>query len=769
MVTKILLNKKFLLIGALIGVGCAAIVLASSPFDITFPVPELNNCANKTECKAYCDIGGATAVQKNLPKAEINKSQGNWNFRVRVFDNGARYQLVIQNNNGIGPFIINQGDGSVYTAGNPPTCRGFQVFSTDQGRKAEHLPFSGTLTDCQTGEKISFQFPEPAGGLSQSEKESRRTQCDAFAAKHNLGNAKERAGRLEAVERDGGPGGCARNSEDPNAACTIFCSQQQNMKTCVSWAKQKKQEGIAVMPDQELEEAEKVIAALDSGVELPDFCAQDMRSCKDKCVNPDSEEQALKCLRFGKAAGLGPEEDISEDDMLKMFRIMKQKGLSFKDMEKCEEEASSVCLEIGIEAGFIPPAEAEMAKAFFAAGGPQKLGCRGKDCRDFCEKEENRQKCGEVMAPIFETNPNLLPPEARAQMEEGIGRMREALAQAPPEVIECIKGRVDSDFIDQILAGGPPPFGKMMRLGSRIGDEMRICFEAGFGGFPGGPGGPGGGGIPLEIINCLGFDPQELEGPPPADLQAKIQTCIQEEFGGEGGFPGPGGFPGAPGGFPGGPGGFPGGGPFDNPQVKGCLAARGIGEDAFRRPPTPELQQTIGECVREALGEPGEGPPEGFPEGGFPPGGQEQFEQQFDEEFQRQYQEEFNRQLEGQLPPGITPEQFQQFQEQGGFPEGFPGEFPEGFSPDQFQGGFPEGGFPPEFQPPEGGYPSPDQYQEQQYQEQYQQQSQDEYRRQCESAGGIWTGDHCETPSGPQSRYNPPSLLGFFAEILGLR
>ncbi|TSC69242.1 MAG: hypothetical protein G01um101466_141, partial [Parcubacteria group bacterium Gr01-1014_66] len=28
---------------------------ASSPFDITFPIPELANCAEKDACRLYCD------------------------------------------------------------------------------------------------------------------------------------------------------------------------------------------------------------------------------------------------------------------------------------------------------------------------------------------------------------------------------------------------------------------------------------------------------------------------------------------------------------------------------------------------------------------------------------------------------------------------------------------------------------------------------------------------------------------------------------------
>ena len=59
MFTRTLLNKSFFisLIIVAIGVFTAAwiTVQANSKDDIVFPVAELNNCANKTECGDYCD------------------------------------------------------------------------------------------------------------------------------------------------------------------------------------------------------------------------------------------------------------------------------------------------------------------------------------------------------------------------------------------------------------------------------------------------------------------------------------------------------------------------------------------------------------------------------------------------------------------------------------------------------------------------------------------------------------------------------------------
>lgn len=639
MVTKILLNKKTLFIFSLLSVGIAAAVFANSPYDITFPIPELGNCANKSACKAYCDISGSADVQQKLPKTELNQKQGDWNFRLRVFGAGSRYQLVIQNNNGIGPFSINQGDGTLYTAGNPPSCKGFQVYSTDQGRLPEQLPFNGMVTDCKTGEKTSFQIPAAVGGLNSSEKLERQNQCDAFAVKHNLGNAQERTQKLAAVEADGGPGGCAR-SENPYDTCNIYCSLVDHMEECVNYAKTH----AGVMSEEELRDADKVTAALRSGAKLPDFCANDMRSCKDKCMTPASAEVARQCFTFAKAAGLAP-QDVSVDDMEKMFGIMSKRGLSFKDMEKCEQEISEVCIDVGIEAGFIKPAEAKMIKA---TGGKGPGGCRGREaCESFCNNEANQETCANFMSEVLEKNPDLnieemIPEKDRARMQEGLGQMRAGLNQAPEAVKTCLE-KTFPGIVNKVEAGNLGT-AEMMKVGPKMGKVIQQCFQEAFssGAFPGAPG----------------------------------------EFPGGGGHEG---FPGTPGGFPGKPGEFPGGqggGPNLGPGVQECFAELGI---AFppKGPLVGDQEAQMRSCVQKRFAPgpdadhgPGESGDRSVHEGSETPEGGGRFPDGFNrheggefqpKDFQRQFPggnlspEELQKQFPGGAP---NPEQLQQFQKQ---------------------------------------------------------------------------------------------------------
>ena len=524
--------------------------------------------------------------------------------------------------------------------------------------------------------------PDKAACFAYCDDPENRTACVNFARKHNLLPPEELA-RAEKFEEIGGigPGGC--NSHE---SCEAFCNDITHIDECVAFGEEN-----GFLTGRELEEAKKVKAALDRGIQLPAGCTN-KESCEATCEQPRDAATARSCFAFAKDAGLLPPE-FDDEKAERMFSLIDRGEVDFKKMRDCEklergeaidEATLDTCMKVAVELGFMKEEEKQFARQMMLEGGPD--GCRGKACKDVCEN--NPEKC----LQYFEEKGIALPAEAQERIKEGLGQMQQALSQAPPEVLECLTGELGADVFESIQNGTISP-AKMAGLGPKMGTIMQGCFAKGFGGFPGGGGGgfPGGEfpGGDEAIEQCmteagLSFPPT---APPTADQQKLIQECITRLTGGEGGFPGgdhegfPEGFPG-PGGFPGAPGEFPGGFPE--------------GEFDY---------------------------PEGFPEGGFP----------------------------SDFDPSQIP---------GGFPTG---EFPEGFVPSEGHEGFPEGVSPEQFQ---------EQFQQQydeQYQQQYQQSQQEEYRRQCEAAGGVWAGDHCETPSGPQSRFNPPSLLGFFAEILGIR
>ena len=356
MSTKTLLSNRPKLLAAVIlaaalFVGAAIIAEANSPFDIEFPVPELGNCAGKTECKAYCD--------------------------------------------------------------NPEN----------------------------------------------------EEACQAFAEKHKLGATREEVGeKFKVIEEDGGPGGCAADSENPRKSCEEYCGKRENMRACVAYAKEH-----SLMDSREIEEAEKVIKALDSGVSLPAACT-DERSCKATCDEPKDVETMRQCFAFAEAAGLLP-PGVDKEKAEKMFKAIEEGRAPFKsprDFEQCEnppsDEVFQKCIDFAIENGMLPPEEAEMVKK---TGGKGPGGCRGKEqCETYCE--EHQDECF-----AFAEEHGLVKEEDRERMKEGMTKFKEALDSAPPEVVECIRSAVGGEVLDQISAGTKPP--------SRdLGEKMHQCFESFF-------------------------------------------------------------------------------------------------------------------------------------------------------------------------------------------------------------------------------------------------------------------------------------------------
>lgn len=548
--------------------------------------------------------------------------------------------------------------------------------------------------------------------------------CVDFAEKHGLMPAEEIARARKFIAAGGrGPGGCT--SKD---SCEAYCNDIGNIDKCLEYAER---EGI--MPPKELEEARKVQTALRQGAQLPGNC-RSKNECEAYC-QPDNAElmagRMEECITFAKAAGFMPPEELAEAE--KALEAVKRgaKPPPCRGREACDEycqrpENMEGCLDFAEAAGFIPPEEAVRARKMVKLGittGPG--GCRGDECKDFCENPENQETCSNFMVEILEKNPDLkleefIPEEDFERMNEGLGQMQDALADAPDEVRTCLNEAFPG-ITDKIESGNFSPI-EMMKIGPKMGPVMQGCFMKSFGGGEEGFGPPGG-----------------FEGGPDA----------------------PGKFPGGPGGFPGGPSGGAGGGMPAG--VGDCFRELGL-QFPPKKPPSADEQQRIGECMRARSGGPEDRPgdeqgsdrrefrpSEGFPgkESEFPngefspedfdgqqfPGGaptQEQIkqiqEQQFNQQFQDTYQQQFQQQYQQQFN-----QQIQQLQDQGQIPAGFDpsqipqGQIPSGFDPNQ------GGGFGP---PPGGSFPPP-------------------------------PGSYYYAPA-PQAQINPPSLLGFFAQILGL-
>ncbi len=489
--------------------------------------------------------------------------------------------------------------------------------------------------------------------------------CVAYAKKNRLMDEEE----IEKAERfvaagGTGPGGCGSEGE-----CKTYCDDITNIAACVEFG-----EKSGLLTGRELEEAKKVKAALDRGAKLPGNC-RNKDACEAYCQPADAGLMASRmeeCIAFAKDAGFMSEEELAEVD--KVLEAVKKgaKPPPCRGKKECdaycgEEKNFEQCIAFAEAAGFINPQQAKMARL---TGGKGPGGCKRDECETFCDDERNQEACANFMTELLEKNPDLniedfIPEQDRARMQEGLGQMQDALAEAPDEVKTCINETFPR-IAEKIASGNFGPK-DMMKIGPRMRPVMEKCFQGAFGGGPGGPG--GGGAFPEEAKQCLVdvfgvSDMSELKKPPTRDQEARLRACVEERMGGPGGEGG-GGF-GPPGREFRGPGGC------SSPEEcqAYCLenpgACQGFGPPGADRPapfgPEGEFPGEPGEFP----GTPGEfpgGPPEGF---GMPPEDADDMMRQFQN--QPPTQEEIKR-LQ------------QQMQQQGGPP-------PEGFSPPLGPGGF---------------------------------------------------------------------------------
>ncbi|KKU68518.1 MAG: hypothetical protein UX89_C0003G0020 [Parcubacteria group bacterium GW2011_GWA2_47_16] len=477
---------------------------------------------------------------------------------------------------------------------------------------------------------------DKAACKSYCDEENNTEACYSFAEKHGLGASKEEVDySLRELEEDGGPGGCAEDEKNPNLACKRYCDDPAHIEECVSYAKEHQ-----LLEGEELEEAEKVAAALKRGVKLPSQC-KNSQSCRATCDNPSSLEIAQSCFNFAAEAGLLPPE-VNREDAEKFFKAFaegKTPFKSFAEMRQCDnppnDEVMDKCINFALEAGLVPAEEVEMIKK---TGGRGPGGCRGREqCEAYCE--ENQEACF-----AFAEEHDLLREEDKERMREGVEQMQEAIEDAPPEVLTCVRSSIPE--FDLILEGKKFP-------SPALGDKMRVCFD--------------------DFFRNSG-----------------------DEFGGEG-FAPSGDFSGMEGEDGGRRGGM-----NIPPEVKQCLADK-FGEEFLNNlgkgRPTPDMESKMGECFRESFSgneaedrdERGDKMPprsEGAyndRSGSFQTesGGsyEEQYQKQFNEEMGRQVQDGVERQYDAEYKRQYE-EQYQKIRE--GFPEAQPFEHPDGTRQEQF-------------------------------------------------------------------------------------
>jgi len=363
------------------------------------------------------------------------------------------------------------------------------------------------------GNTANVQFPVPELGNCRSETDCRSfcdkpensQACLSFAEKNNLMSAEEIAAAKKFLAVGKGPGGCTTKD-----SCENYCNSTDHINECVAFA-----EKTGILPPQDLAEAKKVQAALARGLTPPGNC-KSKQDCDNYCSDPGHMEE---CVTFAEKAGFMPENEIAEAH--KVLAAIKKgakpppcRGKAECDAYCAEPVNFEQCISFAEAAGFMTPDEAVMARK---TGGKGPGDCKSKEqCEVFCEDPANQEICFN-----FAKEHGLISQADLQKMEEGRGQMMRGFTQAPPEVMECLTGALGSETIEKLKTGTAMPSrdigDKMRECFERIGPPG---FEGG--GAPGGFSGPGGCSSPEECMKFCESNPEACQNFKPSSIMPPV-------------------------------------------------------------------------------------------------------------------------------------------------------------------------------------------------------------------------------------------------------
>lgn len=569
--------RAALLAAAILGVGIAAslaVVTHGQSFvspepteeeiaaqGIAFPVAELGNCANKDECRAYCNEPG------NMPSCiRFAKAHGLMNDedarRAEKFAERVRSRTT--------PGGCNSPQSCEAYCSNIARIDECLKFAEEHDFEDEHI---------QEARKIRTYLEEggtlPGGCTSRESCEAycrdvtHIEECFAFAEKAGIGPAsppgqfgrEEQGPRpehirefIQLLKRGETPGGCTSKE-----TCEAYCQAEGNFQECVEF-------GIKVGFIKP-EEAELIRKTGGSG---PGGC-RSREACEAYCNDPAYQEE---CFKFAEEHNLISKEELqhAKEGFVRLRQGLEQAPPEVAECLKATlgpniiEEIQSGQLTPGLDIGD------KVRGCFERFGGhanpreildeapPEVLSCLREKLGDRVAalrtgELEFTPEIGDVIRICFE--------QLRLEGTEGPGpaRLEQFFRSAPPGVVSCLQERIGGETFERIKAGDFP---QDPAIGTRIESAIKGCFEefrpegfhmseggefSGRGPFPSET--PPSGVLPLEgtsrpsldvllsfpfeIKECLRrtigedvFERVQRGEIPPFEIQEKAQLCFQQ-------------------------------------------------------------------------------------------------------------------------------------------------------------------------------------------------------------------------------------------------
>jgi hypothetical protein len=382
----------------------------SNNLDITFPIPELGNCASEDECRDFCDISANERVcvafardhgladeaqververlHKETGPGGCASAQGCDSFCREPQNHNVCIDHAVEN----GYMTPGEGDRARERVGKTgpggcstrAECESFCRIPENQRACLEHAVSEGHISP-EDAQRVLTDLRIPRGprvprGPSGPNPPAGGPEPDIDVAKVE-----------QLLLTQNGPGGC-----DSFEACDVFCNTPANDEVCFDFAVEHD-----LIPQSQLQEFDRF-----RNIEGPGGCRG--RECETYCEQPGRENE---------------------------------------------------CLEFAVSNGFMSQEEFQEIKKFLDAstnGGPG--GCRGRECESYCQNPDHRTEC-----ISFAKENQLVPPEEIAAMERIDAKMRDsggpggcrseeeckAYCQDPSRFDECAAFATDVGLMSQ--------------------------------------------------------------------------------------------------------------------------------------------------------------------------------------------------------------------------------------------------------------------------------------------------------------------------------
>ena len=442
---------------------------------IQYPVAELGNCQNQTDCKVYCD------------KIENRLSCLNFAQKNGLMDSGeiSRAKKFISLGKGPGG-CTSQDSCEAYCndISHIDECVSFAekngFLSQDelnQAKKVQNAIKSGIKPPCNNKQECDVYCSNP----------NNMEVCVKFAEAAGIMTDQEQQDAekvLSAIKKGVTPPPCKGKE-----ACDAYCSDPAHMEVCITFA-----QAAGFLNAQEAQDSQKVLTAIKNGVTPPPCKSKE--ECDAYCSQEGHSEQ---CIKFAAAAGLISPQDA---EIIKKTGDKGPGGCTSKDSCEafCNTAANqAVCLGYAKEHNLISAEDIQKMQegdqSFINAinnSPAAAIDCiKGKIGADQFDKiksgtEVPPRNIGDIMQACFKQSMGArgqempqgqyAPEEKNSQNASGTqnnfipaNAMPFNLDSLPEAERNCVKSSLGENFADKIKTGELNPV--------TIGDTIKKCVQ----------------------------------------------------------------------------------------------------------------------------------------------------------------------------------------------------------------------------------------------------------------------------------------------------